>query len=94
MQSWFVIIEHQINRWVHHMTKAAIAGLSEEERKIFINDVKEAFAGNVQQNILIEALEILDRLLSYLGQEKTTITQLRELFGIELAKLKKHQEKS
>jgi hypothetical protein len=75
------------------MAKAAIAGLSEEERKIFINDVKEAFAGNVQQNILIEALEILDRLLSYLGQEKTTITQLRELFGIELAKLKKQQEK-
>lgn len=76
------------------MAKAAIAGLSEEERKIFINDVKEAFADNVQQNILIEALEILDRLLSYLSQEKTTITQLRALFGIELAKLKKHQEKS
>ena len=94
MQSLFVIIEHQINRWVYHMAKAAIAGLSKEERKIFINDVKEAFAGNVQQNILIEALEVLDRLLSYLGEEKTTITQLRELFGIELAKLKKQQEKS
>ena len=75
------------------MAKVAIVGLSTEERKIFINDVKEAFAGNVQQNILIEALEILDRLLSYLAQEKTTITQLRELFGIELAKLKKEQEK-
>jgi len=79
------------------MTKAAIVHLSTEERKAFIDDIKAAFADNDQKLILVdafvEALEILDKLLLQLAQENTTITQLRELFGIELAKLKKHQEK-
>jgi hypothetical protein len=75
------------------VVKAAIAHLSAEERKIFINDIKAAFADGDQKHILVEALEILDKLLLQLTQENTTITQLRELFGIELAKLKKHQEK-
>ena len=75
------------------MVKAAIAQLSAEERKIFIEDIKAVFADNSQKSMLVEALEILDRLLSKLMHENTTIAQLRQLFGIELEKLKKRVEK-
>jgi hypothetical protein len=72
------------------MVKAAIAQLSAEQRKNFIDDIKAAFADNSQKSILVEALEILDRLLT----GNITIAQLRQLFGVELEKLqKKHAEK-
>lgn len=71
------------------MSKASIAGLSAEERKIFI-DMQAAIADDDHKSILGEALAILDRLL----RGNISVDQLRELFGIELAKLKKHQEKS
>lgn len=71
------------------MSKAGIAGLSTEERKIFI-DMQAAIANDDHNSILGEALAILDRLL----RGNISVDQLRALFGIELAKLKKHQEKS
>lgn len=71
------------------MAKAGISGLSAEERKIFI-DMQAAIADADHKSILGEALAILDRLL----RGNISVDQLRELFGIELAKLKKQQEKS